>query len=104
MIGPHLPKLPPKGRIIPQAQIEKQIYAALADIPDVRVMKLNDRGERDLSFNLLSKGDAELSEGGEPARSQAAPRDRAANVSPDGALPRPELQIRPRAGQMSASR
>ncbi|OLP52537.1 ABC transporter permease [Rhizobium rhizosphaerae] len=101
VIGPHLPKLPPKGRIIPQAQIEKQIYAALADIPDVRVMKLNDRGERDLSFNLLSKGDAELSEAVSRLEAKLRHETVLANVSPDGALPRPELQIRPRAGQMS---
>ncbi|OLP62337.1 ABC transporter permease [Xaviernesmea oryzae] len=101
VIGPHLPKLPPKGRIIPQAQIEKEIYAALANIPDLRVTKLNDRGERDLSFNLLSKGDAQLTEA--VSRLQAKLRNETvlANVSPDGALPRPELQIRPRAEQMS---
>ncbi|OQP83713.1 ABC transporter permease [Rhizobium rhizosphaerae] len=101
VIGSHLPKLPPKGRIIPQAQIEKQIYAALADIPDVRVMKLNDRGERDLAFNLLSKGDAELSEAVSRLEAKLRHETVLANVSPDGALPRPELQIRPRAGQMS---
>lgn len=101
LIGQYLPKLPPAGRIIPQAEIEKQVYAAVRSIPDVRILKLNDRGERDLAFNLLSKNDVDLNKAVGMLEANLRDEPLLANVSPDGALPRPELQIRPRADQMS---
>ncbi|CAN7285322.1 efflux RND transporter permease subunit [Pararhizobium sp. LjRoot235] len=101
LIGQYLPKLPPAGRIIPQAEIEKQVYAAVRSIPDVRILKLNDRGERDLAFNLLSKNDEDLNKAVGMLEANLRDEPLLANVSPDGALPRPELQIRPRADQMS---
>ncbi|WP_026618729.1 hydrophobe/amphiphile efflux-1 (HAE1) family protein [Ensifer sp. WSM1721] len=101
LIGEYLPKLPPAGRIKPQSQIEKEILAELRSIPDVRVTKLNDRGERDLSFNLLSNNEADLDQGVAILEAKLRKDPLLANVSPDGALPRPELQIRPRDDQMS---
>ncbi|KSV94979.1 efflux RND transporter permease subunit [Sinorhizobium sp. GL28] len=101
LIGPYLPKMAPAGRIIPQSQIEKEIFARVRDIPDVRVIKLNDRGERDLSFNLLSNNEAELDQAVATLEGKLRSDPLLANVSPDGALPRPELQIRPRDEQMS---
>jgi hydrophobe/amphiphile efflux-1 (HAE1) family protein len=101
LIGQYLPKLPPAGRIKPQSQIEKEILARLRSIPDVRVIKLNDRGERDLSFNLLSNNEADLDKAVAILEAKLRSDPLLANVSPDGALPRPELQIRPRDDQMS---
>lgn len=101
VIGQYLPKLPPAGRIIPQSQIEKEIFARVGSIPDVRVIKLNDRGERDLSFNLLSNNEADLDKAVATLESKLRSDPLLANVSPDGALPRPELQIRPRDERMS---
>ncbi|WP_026618104.1 efflux RND transporter permease subunit [Ensifer aridi] len=101
LIGEYLPKLPPAGRIKPQSQIEKEILAELRSIPDVRVTKLNDRGERDLSFNLLSNNEADLDHAVTTLETKLRRDPLLANVSPDGALPRPELQIRPRDDQMS---
>lgn len=96
VIGPHLPKVAVHGRIRPQWDVEKEVFAKLRSIPDVRITKLNDRGERDLSFNFLSRSDTDLNEavGILEAKLRADPL--LANVSTDGALPRPELQIRPR--------
>ncbi|MBB4188246.1 hydrophobe/amphiphile efflux-1 (HAE1) family protein [Sinorhizobium terangae] len=101
LIGEYLPKLPPAGRIKPQSEIEREIFAKLRSIPDVRVTKLNDRGERDLSFNLLSNNDEDLDSAVAALEVKLRSDPLLANVSPDGALPRPELQIRPRADQMS---
>lgn len=101
LIGQYLPKLAPAGRTKPQSQIEKEIYARLQEIPDVRVTKLNDRGERDLSFNLLSSNEADLDKAVAILEGELRRDPLLANVSPDGALPRPELQIRPRDEQMS---
>ncbi|MEZ2131069.1 MULTISPECIES: efflux RND transporter permease subunit [unclassified Sinorhizobium] len=96
VIGPHLPKVAVHGRVRPQWDVEKEVFAKLRSIPDVRITKLNDRGERDLSFNFLSRSDKDLNEavGILEAKLRADPL--LANVSTDGALPRPELQIRPR--------
>ncbi len=101
LIGEYLPKLPPAGRIKPQSEIEKEIFARLRSIPDVRVTKLNDRGERDLSFNLLSSNEADLDKAVATLEADLRRDPLLANVSPEGALPRPELQIRPRDEQMS---
>ncbi|MDX0594755.1 MMPL family transporter [Sinorhizobium medicae] len=101
LIGEYLPKMPPAGRIIPQSAIEREIFARLRSIPDVRVTKLNDRGERDLSFNLLSNNEADLDKAVATLEADLRRDPLLANVSPEGALPRPELQIRPRDEQMS---
>ena len=101
LVGQYMPKLPPAGRIIPQSQIEARVFAAIRSIPDVRVLKLNDRGERDLAFNLLSSNDAALNEAVGMLEARLRDEPTLANVSPDGALPRPELQLRPLADRMS---
>jgi len=62
VVGPMLPKVEVHGRVRPQWDIEKEVFAKLRDIPDVRILKLNDRGERDLSFNFLSKNEKDLNE------------------------------------------
>ena len=95
-VGTILPELPAKGRTRPQSQIEAEIFTAVKTIPDVRVFKLNDRGERDLSFSILSTNEQDLNTG--VALLEAALRgDPAlADVASEGALPRPEIQITPR--------
>ncbi|MCA3525586.1 MAG: efflux RND transporter permease subunit [Rhodobacter sp.] len=96
VIGPLLPELQAKGRTRPQSQIEAEIFTAVKVIPDVRVFKLNDRGERDLSFSILSSNEEDLNTA--VARLESALRgDPAlADVASEGALPRPEIQITPR--------
>ncbi|MFT4183772.1 MAG: efflux RND transporter permease subunit [Rhizobium sp.] len=95
-IGPYLPKVTVHGRERPQWEVEKDVFAKLRSIPDVRITKLNDRGERDLTYNFLSRNEKDLNEavGILEAKLRADPA--LANVSADGALPRPELQIYPR--------
>ncbi len=62
VIGPHLPKVAVHGRIRPQWEIEKEVFAKLRSIPDVRITKLNDRGDRDLTYNFLSRNEKDLNE------------------------------------------
>ncbi|QND47972.1 efflux RND transporter permease subunit [Rhizobium lusitanum] len=96
VIGPYLPKVTVHGRERPQWDIEKEVFAKLRSLPDVRITKLNDRGERDLAYNFLSRNEKDLNQavGILEARLRSDPA--LANVSADGALPRPELQIYPR--------
>lgn len=96
VIGPMLPKVEVHGRERPQWDIEKEVFAKLRDIPDVHILKLNDRGERDLSFNFLSKNEQDLNDAVGILESKLRADPLLANVSADGALPRPELQVRPR--------
>ncbi|OJT96136.1 MAG: ABC transporter permease [Rhizobium sp. 63-7] len=99
VLGPMLPKVEAHGRERPQWDIEKEVFARVRDIPDVRILKLNDRGERDLSFNFLSKNEKDLNEAVGVLEAKLRAEPLLANVSAEGALPRPELQIRPRMDQ-----
>ncbi|MFA7415550.1 MAG: efflux RND transporter permease subunit [Rhizobium sp.] len=99
VIGQYLPKLPVHGRTRPQWDIEKEVFTRLQPIPDIRVMKLNDRGERDISFNFLSKSEEDLNAAVGILEAKLRTVPQLANVSADGALPRPELQIRPRSDE-----
>ncbi len=96
IVGYLVPEVPSDGRKRTQIEIEAEIFATLSVIPDVRAYKLNDRGERDISFSILSTNEADLNEA--VARLEGALRGDPllANVSAEGALPRPEVQIRPR--------
>ncbi|MCJ8139785.1 efflux RND transporter permease subunit [Falsirhodobacter halotolerans] len=93
-LGGLLPE--PDGRLRPQWDVEADIFAALTGIPDVRAYKLNDRGQRDIQFSILSNDPQALGEA--TARLEAALRaePRLANVAAEGALPRPEVHIVPR--------
>ncbi|KPF46448.1 efflux RND transporter permease subunit [Rhizobium sp. AAP43] len=99
LIGQYLPKMPENGRTRPQWDIEEEVFAKLAPIADIRVLKLNDRGERDISFNFLSANEAELNTAVGMLEAKLRTVPELANVSSEGALPRPELQIRPRADE-----
>ncbi|MGQ9369237.1 efflux RND transporter permease subunit [Azospirillum sp. ST 5-10] len=96
LIGPHLPKRPAAGRTTPQSRIEAEILARLRPLPDARVFKMNEEGERELSFNLLSEHDADLDAAVATLEAKLRHDPLLANVGADGALPRPELRIRPR--------
>lgn len=101
LIRDFVPKIKENGRTRPQWDVEKDIFAAVRSIPDVRISKVNDRAERDLSFNFLSTSEADLTEAVSMLESKLRASPVLANVSSEGALPRPELQIRPRMAEAS---
>lgn len=101
VIGHYLPKVTPKGRVRPQWDIEKEVFAKLKDIPDVRLLRLNDRGDRDLSFNILSANEADLNKAVAMLESRLRQEPVLANVSSEGALPRTELRIVPHSNQIA---
>ncbi|MQB42215.1 efflux RND transporter permease subunit [Rhizobium sp. ICMP 5592] len=96
VIGPYLPKVTVHGRERPQWDIEKEVFAKLRSLPDVRITKLNDRGDRDLTYNFLSRNEKDLNQAVGILEAKLRSDPALANVSADGALPRPELQIYPR--------
>ncbi len=101
LIGSHLPKIEENGRTRPQWDVERDIFASVHDIPDVRIIKLNDRAERELAFNFLSSSEEDLNQAVGILESRLRASPILANVSSEGALPRPELQIRPRKDEIA---
>ncbi len=95
LIGSYLPKIEEKGRTRPQWEVEKEVFAKVRSIPDVRISKVNDRAERELTFNFLSTNEQDLNDAVRLLESRLRASPILANVSSEGALPRPELQIRP---------
>ncbi|EUB96720.1 acriflavin resistance protein [Rhizobium sp. CF080] len=101
VVRDFVPKMKENGRTRPQWDVEKDIFAAVHSIPDVRISKVNDRAERDLSFNFLSTNEEDLNEAVSVLESKLRASPVLFNVSSEGALPRPELQIRPRMAEAS---
>ncbi|NTJ43090.1 efflux RND transporter permease subunit [Agrobacterium larrymoorei] len=101
LIGQYLPKVEDNGRTRPQWDVERDIFAAVRGIPDVRIIKLNDRAERELTFNFLSSNEEDLNNAVGLLESRLRASPILANVSSEGALPRPELQIRPRKDEIA---
>ncbi|MDP4034425.1 MAG: efflux RND transporter permease subunit [Pseudorhodobacter sp.] len=95
-LGSIVPEAPVNGRLRPQRVIEAEIFDRLATIPDVRAFKLNDRGERDISFSILSTNEADLNKAVDLLEAALRGDPLLAEVASEGALPRPELQITPR--------
>jgi multidrug efflux pump subunit AcrB len=96
LIGPWLPEAPASGRLRPQNEIEAEIFQRLQAVPDVRAFKLNDRGERDIKFSVLSSSEADLNLAVQRLEEALVGEPLLANVASEGALPRPEIQITPR--------
>ena len=99
LLGRLVPQVENHGRTLPQALIEAQIFERLRDVPDIRAIKLNDRGAKDLTYDVRAPTQAALDEA--VARLESALRREPAltNVAAEGALPRPEVQITPRADE-----
>jgi multidrug efflux pump subunit AcrB len=99
LIGVSLPLLPADGRTKPQEAIEAEILPLLSTLPDLRWAKINDRGERDVRFNILSNDPKALDEA--VGRLEAALRKEPKLRAPaaEGGLDRPEIQIIPKSAE-----
>jgi hydrophobe/amphiphile efflux-1 (HAE1) family protein len=90
-------KLVPKTkRKLTEKQIKTIIAAKLADEPDSRAWYINERGERELSFSMLSRNGDDLNRaiGQVEGALRLVPGFR--NVAASGSTDRPEIQIVPR--------
>lgn len=99
VIGPLLPQSPVKGRIRPQADIEEKVFLALRAVPDVRAFKLGGAGggSRPFSFDLLSADEDDLNLAIQKIEGALLNEQMLLNASTEAALPRPEIQITPKA-------
>jgi multidrug efflux pump subunit AcrB len=96
VLGALVPEVENTGRERPQSEIEAEIFEKVQGQPDIRITKLNDRGERDITFSILSTNEADLNEAAARLESALRGDPLLANVATEGALPRPEVQIVPR--------
>ncbi len=90
---------PKSEREIRQKELKVTIADKLASVPDVRAWYVNERGEREMAFSILSKDGAALDEA--VARIEAKMRkvDGYLNVAAAGSLSRPELRVTPKLEQ-----
>jgi multidrug efflux pump subunit AcrB len=92
-----VPTVKNTGRIAPQNEIEIEIFKRLASVPDIRAFKLNDRGDRDISYTILAANEADLETAVVALETALRDEPLLTGLSSEGALPRPEVQVTPRA-------
>ncbi len=98
-LGIGIPLLPQEGRTVPQWDVEAQIFPTLNDVSDVRWLTVNDRGARDVEFNMLSSDPAALDESIGRLEEALRKEPLLLAVSSNGALARPEIKITPKADE-----
>ncbi|MBN9281867.1 MAG: efflux RND transporter permease subunit, partial [Hyphomicrobium denitrificans] len=88
--------VPKTKRKLTEKQLKSIIAAKLADEPDSRAWYINERGERELSFSMLSRSGDDLNRaiGQVEGALRLVPGFR--NVAASGSTDRPEIQIVPR--------
>jgi hydrophobe/amphiphile efflux-1 (HAE1) family protein len=88
--------VPKTKRKLTEKQLKSIIAAKLADEPDSRAWYINERGERELSFSMLSRSGDDLNRaiGQVEGALRVVPGFR--NVAASGSTDRPEIQIVPR--------
>jgi HAE1 family hydrophobic/amphiphilic exporter-1 len=88
--------VPKTERKLTQKQVEDVISAKLAGIADMRASFVNERGERALSFSILSRDGEELDKAASKIESALRRVEGFRNVSAQSALDRPEIRIYPK--------
>ncbi len=104
VVGPMLPKHESAGRVRPQVEIEAEVFARLSNVPDILAFKLGGPGAggRPVSYNILSPDEDDLNTAIARLERALSEEEKAEkplliNVSTESSLPRPEIQITPRA-------
>jgi hydrophobe/amphiphile efflux-1 (HAE1) family protein len=92
--------LTPKAeRDVPQKELKVTIAEKLASVPDVRAWYVNERGEREMAFSILSKDGDALDEAVAKIEARMRQVDGYLNVATAGSLSRPEMRITPKLEQ-----
>ena len=88
--------VPKTERKLKQKKLKSIISAKLAEVPDARAWFVNDRGERELAFTMLSADGDRLDES--VSRLEGALRrvPEFRNVASNAALKRPEIRVNPK--------
>ena len=96
LIGSYFPEVEIHGRPVPQSAIQAEIFRRIATVPDIRALKLDERGSREVSFSVLADTEEDLNAAVKLLTDALRGEPSLADVTSEGALPRPEVQIIPR--------
>ena len=88
--------VPKTERALPQKTIKTIISDKLAEIPDTRAWYVNERGERELSFSMLSHNGEELNDAVRKLEGALRQVPGFKNVAADASIDRPELRVVPK--------
>jgi multidrug efflux pump subunit AcrB len=99
LVGGFVPEIPSEGRLRPQVDIETEVFEALKAVPDVRAFKIGGPGggSRPFSYDILSTDEADLNLAISKIEDALRKEPMFLNPSTEAALPRPEIQITPKA-------
>ena len=101
VVGGLIPEIPSEGRLRPQAEIETEVFEALKQVPDVRAFKAATMGggARPFSYDILSDDEDDLNLAIQKIEEALRQEPMFLNTSTEAALPRPEIQITPKADE-----
>ena len=88
--------MPKTERALPQKTIKTIISDKLAEVPDTRAWYVNERGERELSFSMLSHNGEELNDAVRKLEGALRQVPGFKNVAADASIDRPELRVVPK--------
>ncbi|MGL4397224.1 MAG: efflux RND transporter permease subunit [Hyphomicrobium sp.] len=88
--------VPKTARKLSQKRLKGIVSTTLADVPDVRAWFVNERGERELSFTILSKNGDDLDQAVKTLEVGLRKVDGFRNVAATAALDRPEIRVNPK--------
>lgn len=91
--------VPKTERKIAQKDFKAIVADRLAEAPDVRAWYVNERGEREMAFSIMSRDGEALAEAVAQLEAQMRQVEGFLNVAATGALSRPEVLVRPRLEQ-----
>lgn len=99
VLGALVPDLAVVGRVRPQTAIEEEVFNALKAVPDLRAFKTGGPGggSRPFSYDILSTDEDDLDEAIREIEEALRDEPMLLNASTEAALPRPEIQITPKA-------
>ena len=87
---------PKTERTLPQKRLKNIISNKLADVPDTRTWYVNERGERELSFSMLSNDGDALAQAVGKLEGALRRVPGFHNVAATAAIDRPELRVTPK--------
>ena len=102
LIGNLIPEIPSEGRLRPQVEIEAEVFEALKAVPDVRAFKVSTMGgggSRPFAYDILSTDEKDLDTAVRKIEEALRDEPMFLNPSTEAALPRPEIQIIPKADE-----
>ena len=101
LVGGLLPEPHSEGRLRPQVEIEAEVFETLKSVPDVRAFKVSTIGgaSRPFAYDILSSDEGDLDTAVRKIEEALKDEPMFLNPSTEAALPRPEIQITPKADE-----